>query len=104
VVEQPEAWGPGADAEDRVLRAFFDEDGRLSQLPARHAKRLVVLDRVVQSFEPGLKYTELEVNRVLGAWVAGRMDVVTVRRHLVDAGMLGREAGLYWRSGGTVHL
>lgn len=85
-----------------MLRAFFDDDGRVVQLPARHAKRLLVLDYLVQSFEPGLRYTESEVNAVLRAAVAGRVDVVTVRRYLVDAQMLERRAGVYWRSGGTV--
>lgn len=31
-------------------------------------------------------------------------DHVTLRRYLVDAGPLAREAGVYWRSGGTVEV
>ena len=32
----------------------------------------------------------------------GASDHVTLRRYLVDAGLLSREAGEYWRSGGWV--
>ena len=82
-----------------VLRAFVDDDGRLRRIPARRAKRLVVLDRIVQVFEVGERYTELEVNALLRAF---HDDVAALRRHLVDEGFLSREQGVYWRTGGTV--
>jgi len=81
----------------RVMDAFV-VDGRLTRVPARHAKRLVVLDWLAQSFEPGRRYTEREVNETLAA---RHPDVATLRRHLVEEEMLSREAGEYWRSGGT---
>lgn len=84
-----------------VLRAFVDDDGRLRRIPARRAKRLVVLDRVVQVFEVGERYPELEVNALLRAF---HDDVAALRRHLVDEGFLSREQGVYWRTGGTVSL
>ena len=83
--EHPEA----NEDEARVLRSFI-QDGRLQSMPASHAKRLVVLDHIVQSFEPGVRYTEKQVNAMLVSWYA---DTATVRRYLVDAGFLSREAG-----------
>lgn len=85
----------------QVLRAFFDEDGSLRSIPTRHAKRLVVLDRVAQSFEPGERYQEAEVNLVLRRF---HSDHAALRRYLVENGFLAREAGVYWRSGGTVDV
>lgn len=87
-----------------VVRGFFDDDGRLVQWPAKLSRRLIALDTLAQLFEPGLRYTETEVNAVLRGAVAGRVDVVTARRYLVDADMLGREDGRYWRSGGSVEV
>ena len=84
-----------------VLRAFVDDDGRLRRIPARRAKRLVVLDRIVQVFEVGERYPELEVNALLRAF---HDDVAALRRYLVDEGFLSREQGVYWRTGGTVLL
>ncbi len=84
---------------DAVLRAFLGADGRLVSIPSRHAKRLVVLDHLAQLFVPGERYEETEVNRRLRAV---HDDVAALRRYLVEDGFLSREAGLYWRSGGSV--
>jgi hypothetical protein len=83
-----------------VLRAFL-RDGRLTSMPAHRGKRLVVLDHVVRIFEPGVRYPEREVNAMLRAF---HDDVAALRRYLVDEGMLSREAGEYWRTGGTVEI
>lgn len=87
-----------------VLRTFVP-DGRLLRLPARRARRRVVLEYLAQSFEPGLRFPEGEVNAVLRAWCAtGEVDHVTIRRYLVDEGLLSRENGMYWRSGGWIDV
>jgi hypothetical protein len=84
---------------EAVLRAFLDADGRLRTIPARHAKRLVVLDHLARAFEVGVRYPEREVDAVLRAF---HPDHAALRRHLVDDGFLTREQGVYWRSGGTL--
>ncbi|WP_218123448.1 DUF2087 domain-containing protein [Quadrisphaera sp. DSM 44207] len=86
---------------ERVLRAFLDADGRLVSMPAKHRKRLVVLDHVARVFEPGVRYPETEVNALVRAF---HDDVAMLRRYLVDEGFLERDHGVYWRSGGTVVL
>jgi hypothetical protein len=87
-------------AQDAVLSAFV-RDGRLVSIPAQHTKRLVVLEHLVRVFEPGVRYPEREVNALLAVW---HPDVAALRRYLVDEGMLTREAGVYWRSGGPVDV
>jgi hypothetical protein len=84
----------------RVL-ARFVEDGRIVQMPAKRSRRLVVLDHVVQRFEPGRHYTEPEVNALLRPAFD---DVAALRRYLVDEGLLDREDGVYWRCGGSVSI
>jgi hypothetical protein len=81
----------------RVMSAFVS-DGRLSSIPTTHSKRLVVLDWLAQDFEPGRRYSEAMVNLIIGRRHA---DTAALRRHLVDEGFLTREAGEYWRSGGS---
>ena len=76
-------------------------NGRLTQIPVRRAKRLLLLDCISQSFEPGRRYSEAEVNAVLRAL---HDDYAALRRYLVDEDFLSREAGYYWRSGGTVEI
>jgi hypothetical protein len=68
-------------------------------MPAKHAVRLLLLDRVAQAFEPGRRYPEPAVNAILKDLYD---DYVTLRRYLVDEELLSRSDGTYWRSGGTV--
>ncbi|GAA4367720.1 DUF2087 domain-containing protein [Nocardioides caricicola] len=84
-----------------VLSRFLDAEGRLHTIPSKRAKLLVVLDHVAQVFEPGQRYAEAEVNLVLGRI---HPDHAALRRYLVENGFLDREAGVYWRSGGTVDV
>jgi hypothetical protein len=84
---------------DAVIRSFFAADGSLTSIPTKIRKRLVVLDRLSQEFEPGEKYPETEVNNRLRAF---HPDVAALRRYLVEEGFLDRADGQYWRSGGTV--
>jgi hypothetical protein len=76
----------------------FVTDGRLRRLPAKAAKREVVLRHLAAAFEPGERYSEAQVNEILlGFTDGGETDHVAVRRYLVDSGLLSREAGEYWR-------
>jgi hypothetical protein len=79
----------------------FLRDGRIATMPAKRSRRLLLLDEVAQAFEPGVRYPEREVNRVLGAMFS---DYCTLRRYLVDEDLLARDEGQYWRSGGQVHM
>lgn len=87
-------------AENAVLSTFV-RDSRLVSIPAQRSKRLVVLEHLARVFEPGVRYPEREVNALLAAW---HPDVAALRRYLVDEGLLTREAGVYWRSGGYVDV
>jgi hypothetical protein len=82
----------------KVLDAFV-RGGRITAMPASVPKRLVLLDWLAGTFDVGRRYTEAEVNAALDGHVE---DHVSLRRALVDAGLLDREAGSYWRCGGTV--
>jgi hypothetical protein len=84
----------------RVLRAFV-VDGRLTVIPAAGRKRRVVLEYVASAFEPGRRYDEQSVNATLRARYD---DVAALRRYLVDEGLLSRDHGEYWRSGGWVDV
>jgi hypothetical protein len=88
--------GPWSAEEAHVLRRFFDGT-RLTRIPSQRAKRLVVLERLAQEFEPGLRYAERDVSFTLQLWYP---DYAAVRRYLVDEGFLTRADGFYWRTGG----
>lgn len=92
------------DRMEAVVRAFV-RDGRLTGVPAQASRRRHLLEHVVQSFEAGRDYPEKEVNVVLRAWTeGGGIDHVSVRRFLVDDGLLTRDGDTYRRAGGWVDL
>ncbi|HET7067327.1 MAG TPA: DUF2087 domain-containing protein [Nocardioides sp.] len=87
--------------DDRVLHHFLGDDGRLTTIPTKHSKLLVVLDHLSQQFEPGQTYPEAEVNDILQRF---HPDYAALRRYLVDNSFLTREDNVYWRSGGTFEV
>lgn len=77
-----------------VIRSFF-RDGRLTTIPAREKRRLVVYRYLRdQVFTEDRPYEEREVNMRLALF---HPDVATIRRGMVDAGLVTRDAGWYRR-------
>lgn len=96
----PEVLGGNWSAEEaEILSRFFSGD-RLVEIPASRAKRRVVLERLAQEFEPGVRYPEKEVNFVLQLFHA---DYAALRRYLIDEELMTRADGVYWRTGGRIH-
>jgi len=89
----------GALASDVKLSVFL-RDGRIEAMPAKWSRRVLLLNEVAQAFEPGVRYPEAEVNRVLSEMFS---DYAALRRYLVDEQLLERASGEYWRIGGPVH-
>ena len=84
-------------ADDPKLKVFIS--GGQVAMPAKHARRRLLLDVIAQAFEPGVRYDERRVSLFLGAI---HSDYAALRRYLVDEQFLSRSDGEYWRSGGTV--
>jgi hypothetical protein len=78
---------------NKVLRTFF-KHGRLTQMPAQLKKRLIVLEKIVQEFEPERGYPEREVNLIL---LDFNEDVATLRRGMISHGFMTRDKGIYRR-------
>jgi hypothetical protein len=80
-------------ARDNVLKSFI-RDGRLTHFPTFPDKFRIVLEYLVNSFEPGRSYPEPEVNEILNQW---HPDHAALRRQLVDARLLERSNSIYVR-------
>jgi predicted transcriptional regulator len=81
--------------ERKVLRDFFEGE-RLKEIPAVQKKREVVRRWLANRFQPGVRYSEREVNEILKRH---HPDTSTLRRELVAEGygLMTRENGVYWR-------
>jgi hypothetical protein len=76
-----------AQYDQKVLSTFF-EGGRLKAIPAQQKKRDVILRFLADQFEVERMYDEKEVNGILAAY---HEDVASLRRYLVDTGLLERQ-------------
>jgi biotin operon repressor len=83
-----------SEADKKILRDYTI-DGKLTQLPTREKKWLVVLRWIASKFEAGVLYSEKEVNHII---TQIHPDYATIRRNLVEYGFMRRErgGGNYW--------
>ena len=79
--------------ERKVLNTFV-ENGRITQLPARRKKQLVIMNWVVEHFEYDVRYPEAELNEKLKEL---NPDFASLRRYLIDHKLMTRENNIYWR-------
>jgi len=79
--------------EEKVLASFLEGE-RLTRLPARWKKRMVVLRWLVEKFEPGWRYPQAELNRILARH---HPDTATIRREFIVYRLMDREKSVYWR-------
>ena len=96
---QAEAWLDDLDVSetDRKVLRDYTHNGRLTQIPTREKKLIVVLRWLAAQFEPDHQYTEPEVNTILSRY---HEDYASLRRELVEFKFLAREGGgrTYWRT------
>jgi hypothetical protein len=82
--------------ESSVLNNFLDED-RLKRLPAKLKKRRVILQWLVEKFEPDKEYPQAEINHILSRY---HPDVATIRREFIEYGFMQRSDSVYRRTVG----
>jgi len=90
----------GMDADRlQVVAKFLKADGTIRQIPNSRTQSdrfRIVLEYILAAFEPGVTYTEKEVNAMIRRF---HEDTSGLRRDLIEAGMLARErdGSKYWR-------
>jgi DNA-binding HxlR family transcriptional regulator len=77
----------------KVLHDVLLPDGRLKVIPAQRKKREVVLHHILGSFQPGIRYSEKQVNEILSRF---HEDTATLRREMIAYKLMGRSEGNYW--------
>lgn len=80
----------------KVIRDYTNADGRFKIIPGQRKKLEAVLRYILPAFEPGVRYTEKQVNEILNKY---HEDTATLRRELVGYRLLQRTGGgeEYWR-------
>jgi DNA-binding transcriptional ArsR family regulator len=79
--------------ERKVLNTYVEGD-KIQAIPMGYKKRLVVLKWVADHFEFGQSYSEAEVNDLISHH---NEDYCTLRREMIEEGMMQREGHTYQR-------
>lgn len=77
----------------KTLRPFF-EGYSLRQIPEGNKRFLMLLEWLVTLFDHGVQYSEQQVNDIIAQY---NPDYATLRRGMIDANLMAREKGVYWR-------
>ena len=91
--QEDEAASREAAYREKVLSAFFS-GGRLVSIPVQRKKKLIVLQKIAESFEPGRVYEEAALSDIIARI---HPDYCTLRRDMISEGILTRENGKYVR-------
>ena len=80
----------------KVIADYTRKDGSLKTIPAQQKKLEAILRYIVKAFEPGKRYSEKQVNKILARY---HEDTASLRRELVGYKLMKREGGGgdYWR-------
>lgn len=76
----------------KVLRTFM-KNNKIEKLPVQHKKKMIILDEFLKRMDPGKKYTEKEINELI---LESYEDYCTVRRLMIEEGMMKRKNQTYW--------
>jgi len=80
-----------------ILNRYLDKEGRVEVWPGKWKNRRMVAWYMTRGFEPGVRYSEQQVNGIIeGLHTFG--DYAILRRTLCDLGLLARESdgSAYW--------
>ena len=72
------------------LKPFLNEKGQLTALPSKYRKQLLAVWYLADRLEAGRTYTQDELGDALESWHTFH-DPATLRRSLVDRGLVTRE-------------
>jgi hypothetical protein len=81
--------------DQKVIADYSTPDGQLKTIPAQRKKLEVILRHIGRSFEPGVIYSEYEVNQIIKIF---HEDTASLRRELIGLGILSRspDGKEYW--------
>lgn len=78
-----------------IMLDRYMPDGRLLMWPTRFKRQYIIIEAIARRFEPGVEYTEREVDTILKEIYP--RDHCTLRRYLVDLRFIRRDKGVYVR-------
>ncbi|MBI4858132.1 MAG: DUF2087 domain-containing protein [Acetobacterium woodii] len=81
------------------IKPFLNEEGKITQIPAKQSKKLLVYKYLAEKFDCDQEYSEKSVNQLINSWHTFG-DFILLRRGLVETGFLCRlpDGSKYWKN------
>ena len=83
-----------AEHDRKTLQSCFKGD-QLIEIPSGLRRLELVLHWLVEQFELERRYPERELNEIIKRY---HPDFASLRRHMIDHGLMERENNIYWRT------
>ncbi len=80
--------------ENQVLHEYIRPDDQLQKIPNQINRLKIILAYIVRGFKPGVRYSERQVDRILGKVYD---DPIALRTELLTQKLLTRDEDGYWR-------
>ncbi len=82
----------------KEIKGFFDNEGKIKQLPSKMKKKLLIIDFLSEKFEMNVKYSGQEIDEILNQHHTYN-DSATLRRELISNKILDRtpDGRTYWK-------
>ncbi len=83
------------DEKEKVIKTYIKEDGKLTELPKKEKKKIILLQEICKQFDSSKNYSEKSVNSIINTIFD---DYVTVRRYLIEYDLMKRteDGSVYW--------
>lgn len=96
LIDSDERFVSTKEEREKVFNVFLDENGKATQIPKKEKKRIILIQKLAENFASEKPYTEKEVNEIIAKMFD---DYVTIRRYLIEYGILGRtvDGTTYWK-------
>jgi hypothetical protein len=75
--------------QEQIIKTYFEtlEPLVLKSYPTKEKRKIVVLRKISNQFEPGKRYSEIQINTILKGIYS---DIATLRRYLIEYGFMER--------------
>ncbi|PAV30450.1 ArsR family transcriptional regulator [Virgibacillus profundi] len=76
----------------KIINNFFNNDGKLKNIPAQRKKKLIILEHLIKGLKVGRIYQEKEINEHIKQF---HEDYATIRREFIMCHFMNRQNGEY---------
>ncbi|MCK9328801.1 MAG: DUF2087 domain-containing protein [Bacteroidales bacterium] len=86
-----------SEEKNKIINKYFNDKQQLLRYPKKEKERLIVLQKILELFDPNKKYKETEVDSIIKNYFLN-LDYILIRRAFIEYGFMDRknDGTAYW--------